>query len=74
MQKLPEQLIRKVEQKTARVGVIGLGYVGLPLAVEFAKAGFRTTGIDVDAGRVKQLKGVRADHESIIPYNRINYG
>jgi UDP-N-acetyl-D-glucosamine dehydrogenase len=42
MQKLPEALIRKVEQKTARVGVIGLGYVGLPLAVEFAKAGFRS--------------------------------
>lgn len=60
MQKLPEALIRKVEQKTARVGVIGLGYVGLPLAVEFAKAGFRTTGIDVDAGRVKQLKAGRS--------------
>jgi len=60
MQKLPEALIRKVEQKTARVGVIGLGYVGLPLAVEFAKAGFRTTGIDVDTGRVKQLKAGRS--------------
>jgi UDP-N-acetyl-D-glucosamine dehydrogenase len=34
------------------VGVIGLGYVGLPLAVEFAKEGFRVTGIDLDAGRV----------------------
>ena len=60
MQKLPEQLIQKVERRTARVGVIGLGYVGLPLAVEFAKAGFRTTGIDVDAGRVKQLKAARS--------------
>ena len=57
---VPEQLIRKIEERTARVGVIGLGYVGLPLAVEFAKAGFRTSGIDVDAGRVKQLKAGRS--------------
>ena len=58
--KLPDPLVRKIERKTARVGVIGLGYVGLPLAVEFAKAGFRTTGIDVDAGRVKQLKAAHS--------------
>jgi UDP-N-acetyl-D-glucosamine dehydrogenase len=36
--------------------VIGLGYVGLPLAVEFAHAGFRVTGIDIDEGRVRQLQ------------------
>jgi len=58
--KVPAALIRKIDRKTARIGVIGLGYVGLPLAVEFAKAGFRTTGIDVDAGRVKQLKSGRS--------------
>ena len=34
--------------RSARVGVVGLGYVGLPLAVEFARAGFVTTGIDLD--------------------------
>ena len=38
------------------MGVIGLGYVGLPLAVEFAEAGFRVTGIDTDPGRVRMLK------------------
>jgi UDP-N-acetyl-D-glucosamine dehydrogenase len=48
-------LLRKITDKTARVGVIGLGYVGLPLAVEFAKAGFSVTGIDRDPERVEQL-------------------
>ena len=44
-----EALAEKIRTKTARVGVVGLGYVGLPLAVEFAKAGFHVTGIDVTA-------------------------
>ena len=57
---VPADLARKIERKTARIGVIGLGYVGLPLAIEFARAGFRTTGIDVDSGRVKQLKSGRS--------------
>jgi UDP-N-acetyl-D-glucosamine dehydrogenase len=48
-------LTRKIENRSARLAVIGLGYVGLPLAVEFAQAGFHVTGIDVDARRVKQL-------------------
>ena len=42
-----EALKSKIEAKTARVGIVGLGYVGLPLAVEFAKAGFVVTGINV---------------------------
>src|SRR5579863_5480171 len=41
------ELQNKIKAKTASVGVVGLGYVGLPLAVEFAKAGFTVTGIDV---------------------------
>jgi len=45
----------KIKSRTARVGVIGLGYVGLPLAVEFAEAGFQVVGIDLDA---KCVKGV----------------
>lgn len=59
-ERIPSELTRKIEQRKARVGVIGLGYVGLPLAVEFAKAGFRTTGIDLDAGRVRKLKTGRS--------------
>ncbi|HEX8798468.1 MAG TPA: nucleotide sugar dehydrogenase [Terriglobales bacterium] len=45
----------KIEWKTARVGIVGLGYVGLPLAVEFAKAGFHVTGIDLQQSRVDRL-------------------
>jgi UDP-N-acetyl-D-glucosamine dehydrogenase len=51
-----DQLLQKIADHTAHVAVVGLGYVGLPLAVEFAKAGFHVTGIDVDAGRVGRLK------------------
>lgn len=50
-----EQLKKKIADKSAHVGVLGLGYVGLPLAVEFAKAGFRVTGIDVSAEKVAEL-------------------
>ena len=48
-------LIKKINQGSARVGVVGLGYVGLPLAVEFANAGFSVLGIDTDAGKVASL-------------------
>jgi UDP-N-acetyl-D-glucosamine dehydrogenase len=48
-------LTRKIENRSARLAVIGLGYVGLPLAVEFAQAGFHVTGIDLDSSRVKKL-------------------
>jgi UDP-N-acetyl-D-glucosamine dehydrogenase len=50
-----DQLKLKIENRTARVHVIGLGYVGLSLAVELAKAGFTVRGIDVDLERVTQL-------------------
>jgi len=46
----------KLRSTQARLGVIGLGYVGLPLSVEFARAGFDVTGIDTDAGKVDRLK------------------
>lgn len=48
-------LIEKIRSREARVGVIGLGYVGLPLAVEFAKAGLTTVAVDVDASKVERL-------------------
>ena len=50
------QLEEKIKNKTAEIAVIGLGYVGLPLAVELAKAGFRVTGIDTDPDRVNNVK------------------
>jgi UDP-N-acetyl-D-glucosamine dehydrogenase len=48
-------LEQKLTTRTARLGVIGLGYVGLPLAIEFARAGFEVVGIDVDAEKVATL-------------------
>ena len=48
-------LKNKIENRDAQIGVIGLGYVGLPLAMEFVRAGFHVTGIDVDQGKVKKL-------------------
>jgi UDP-N-acetyl-D-glucosamine dehydrogenase len=55
METLAEQLESRIAARQARAGVIGLGYVGLPLAVEFAKAGFPVTGIDLDAEKVAQI-------------------
>ncbi|MHB8159801.1 MAG: nucleotide sugar dehydrogenase [Thermoleophilia bacterium] len=49
-------LLGKVEGKNAQIGVIGLGYVGLPLVSEFCKNGFSVTGFDVDPDKVGQLK------------------
>ncbi len=46
------ELQRKIESREARVGIAGLGYVGLPLATEFARAGFEVVGIDIDANKV----------------------
>ena len=50
MHSIAETLAEKIRGRTACVGVVGLGYVGLPLAVELGKAGFRVIGIDVSAG------------------------
>ena len=46
-------LLKKIEERSIKVGVVGLGYVGLPLAVEKAKAGFKTVGFDVQAAKVE---------------------
>jgi len=50
-----QELIKKMENKTARVAILGLGYVGLPLAVVFAEAGFKVTGIDPIQAKVDQI-------------------
>ncbi len=52
--------LRRVSDRSAQVGVIGMGYVGLPLAVEFAKAGFRTVGFEIDAKRAATLNAGRS--------------
>ncbi len=48
-------LAEKIRSRTARVGVVGLGYVGLPLAVEYAEAGYHVTGIDLSEGKVARI-------------------
>ena len=48
-------LLDKIKSKLAKVGVVGLGYVGLPLGIEFASKGFKTIGFDVDEKKIKLL-------------------
>jgi UDP-N-acetyl-D-glucosamine dehydrogenase len=48
-------LLDKIKNKQAAIGVIGLGYVGLPLAIEFYKAGFHVTGLDIDQKKIDLL-------------------
>jgi len=50
-----QQLLDRISARTARVGVIGLGYVGLPLVVEFAQGGFNSTGFEVDARKAEAI-------------------
>lgn len=50
-----QELKRRIEDRTARVGIIGLGYVGLPLALLFSEERFRVTGFDIDEAKVKTL-------------------
>ncbi len=60
-----ERLKQALEQRAARVGVIGLGYVGLPLAVAFGKAGFSVLGVDVDRERVARLTAGESPVEDV---------
>src|SRR5262245_16185569 len=50
-----QQILSKIENGSAKVGVIGLGYVGLPLAVGLAKAGYQLTGVDANPQKVETL-------------------
>jgi UDP-N-acetyl-D-glucosamine dehydrogenase len=63
MSALAASLREKIETRRARTGVVGLGYVGLPLAVELARAGFHTTGIDLDDRKIQAI----AEGRSYIP-------
>ena len=51
-----EALQQKLKARTAHVGIVGLGYVGLPLAVELARSGFKTTGIDLDHRKIDAIE------------------
>jgi len=54
---IDKELLAKIEDKTARVGILGMGYVGLPLARTFCGAGFRTLGFDIDPHKIQMLNG-----------------
>ncbi len=62
---LLEQLLKKIKAHEARVGVIGLGYVGLPLVRLFASKGFSVTGFDVDQGKIATLASGRSYIKSV---------
>ena len=55
-----EELADRIRSKEARVGVVGLGYVGLPMLVTAARSGFRVIGVDVDVGRIEALRNHRS--------------
>ncbi len=68
------KLYQKIENRTANIGVIGLGYVGLPLAVEFAKAGFNVVGVDIDEDKISSInRGINyvGDVETSILQNAV---
>lgn len=50
-----QTLLQKIRAKQARIGIIGLGYVGLPLALTFCEAGFNVTGYDIDSNKIRML-------------------
>ncbi len=53
---MSEVLREKIKQKKAKIGIIGLGYVGLPLAIEFARKGYSVHGVDVDQNKIKLIQ------------------
>ena len=50
-----KKLIEKIKKKKSKIGIIGLGYVGLPLAIRFAEVGFKVYGFDIDSSKVEKL-------------------
>ena len=61
---MKNKLIHKINKKSAVIGIFGLGYIGLPLAIRFAEVGFKVLGFDIDKGKVKKLM----NGESYIDY------
>jgi UDP-N-acetyl-D-glucosamine dehydrogenase len=62
-----EALANRIGARTARVGIVGLGYVGLPLAVEYAKAGFSVTGIDLIESKVARINAGDSYVQDVAP-------
>ena len=64
-QEVKKQLLGKIESRTAVIGIVGLGYVGLPLMLRFSEVGFRVLGFDIDAAKVKALNAGKSYIEHI---------
>ena len=64
--------LQKIKEKKAHIGIIGLGYVGLPLAIEFCKTGFQVTGLDIDQEKIDLLSQGKS-YISHIPDENINH-
>ena len=62
---MKQQLLKKIQSRKAVVGIVGLGYVGLPLMLRFGEVGFRVLGFDIDAAKVKALNAGRSYIEHI---------
>lgn len=60
-----DRLLDRIATREARVAIVGLGYVGLPLAVAFAEAGFSVVGLDISEGRVEELKAGQSHVEDV---------
>jgi UDP-N-acetyl-D-glucosamine dehydrogenase len=77
---LADQLQRRIDTSDVRAGVIGLGYVGLPLAVEFARAGYTVVGLDIDERKVEAINAGTsyipdvpdADVASLVAFDRLH--
>jgi UDP-N-acetyl-D-glucosamine dehydrogenase len=65
----PTRFLQRLETRQAKIGVIGLGYAGLPLAMTFAESGFTVTGIDIDEARVEAIRE-RRSYMADIPAER----
>jgi UDP-N-acetyl-D-glucosamine dehydrogenase len=60
-----QELMERIASREVSIGIVGVGYVGLPLAVAFAEAGFRVVGIDVDHNKVHMLNAGRSYVEDV---------
>jgi len=63
--KAATELIAKIKNRSARVGIVGLGYVGLPLSMVLAQAGFKVTGLDISKSKVKLLNSGKSDIDDV---------
>lgn len=62
---MSSNLLKKIENHSAKIGIIGLGYVGLPLAIEFGEAGFHVTGYDISERKVNLINAGKSDIDDV---------